>query len=63
LTALNQVEEIEGQTHKTILPHTRGVDNICPNTDDVLAVCFITRYRKGANQTFNKKTGLDFPWT
>jgi tRNA nucleotidyltransferase (CCA-adding enzyme) len=35
LTALNQVEEIEGQTHKkTILP-LEVVDNICPNTDDV----------------------------
>jgi len=36
LTALNQVEEIEGQTHKNNFYHTlEVVDNIAKNTDDV----------------------------
>ena len=36
LTALNQVEEIEGQTHKNNFYHTlEVVDNICKNTEDV----------------------------
>ncbi|MFN3757410.1 MAG: CCA tRNA nucleotidyltransferase, partial [Flavobacterium sp.] len=36
LTALNQVEEIEGQTHKNNFYHTlEVVDNISKNTDDV----------------------------
>jgi tRNA nucleotidyltransferase (CCA-adding enzyme) len=34
LTALNQVEEIEGQTHKNNIIRWKS-DNICPNTDDV----------------------------
>jgi tRNA nucleotidyltransferase (CCA-adding enzyme) len=36
LTALNQIEEIEGQTHKNNFYHTlEVVDNISKNTDDV----------------------------
>jgi tRNA nucleotidyltransferase (CCA-adding enzyme) len=65
LTALNQVEEIEGQTHKkTILP-LEVVDNICPNTDDVWLrwAALLHDIGKAPTKRFQQKTGLDFPWT